>query len=768
MALNTTPTTSYTHSNRINIPFSQKGIDSDKPYLVGSGFHAGAIDFSRWQSTIDAYVGVGLNSYGFYGISYDPLGNLPNYLVSVRGWKDSDWGNVIAGEFRIGDNVKEDNGTLVGTDWLWYKPGVGLNISGPLLRTTSSDTNLITSPNFDSSTEFETTFTHQTSGGFSDSACFVANADGYLRVKGNKTTDGSTHIRGSIFSFISPDFIGDISIVAKVYNKDDEYLGQSSTAITVLGSQWRKSYYALRIDSYTDLFPDHFTIELQITNYQSGSVIFDNWNAYKVFTSAFSNLDLSETLPDIPNGTVVDATGFRAFSNSNLTFKVDAASGNVFTRGSLLVNGYVHSGHIYKADNTETIDPYEVVYWNGCGVNEYGIYGIKAEVDQNGNHVSSTSKFLLAAKEFGDGDPNGTYWGMGAESGEFRVGDDCRKVSTYSLAGNSYIWFEPSTGNLKIKGADVSASAFIATTEINNIYYWSAFNDTGFASGYTDGATSTYTFFVSNHGGSLNTDPGELRLGGDVASRATSSLWFTPTDGLHLEAPLKLSPNDTSGTSVYIGIEDTNGDTYISGQGIALRDHLSSSWRAFLLNSTHDFAKNNNAIFYVGSGYTEGISPNLGTSYLYWDGLNLYINGHGIEVKDDSTTIGTNAGDDVELTNLHLSGALTLSNSTTASPSSYIGIESSSGDTYINGQGIALRDHLASSWKGFLLNSSHPFAKNNNPVFYVGSGYTDGTNPTLGTSYYTGMAQIFILTDMVLMLLQLQLLLVQVMEMMLS
>ncbi|RLC04923.1 MAG: hypothetical protein DRI57_27890, partial [Deltaproteobacteria bacterium] len=97
------------------------------PEAIGSGFHAGTIDFT--QSGLAGYDGVGMNQYGLYGINE----GVPHFLLATESFDASGtWGQVSPGEFRFGDDVRDANGdgTLDGTHYVYFD-GTNLIIETP-------------------------------------------------------------------------------------------------------------------------------------------------------------------------------------------------------------------------------------------------------------------------------------------------------------------------------------------------------------------------------------------------------------------------------------------------------------------------------------------------------------------------------------------------------------------------------------------------------------------------------------------------------------
>jgi hypothetical protein len=442
-----------------NIDDTQR-IDLDKPYVLLNGFHAGWIDFAKWQNTIDAYDGVGIGNYGLYGVTQEDNTGIGKFLLTSKTSQYTEgWGSFVSGEFRVGDNVKEEKGFLVGKNWLWFTPVKGMWIQGPLMRSVSSDTNIILSPSFDNTTEFTTdTFRWSETEGYQDSPAYVSESPGYLEIIGLKTIDGAIVIRGSLLYKNSYPFSGNIFIEALIYDINDQYLSSSFAAIEpTVHEEWKRFSYILRVDQSIDA--DKFKLRIVTENFSDPDyVVFDNWTAYRVFQSATDSNDLPDNLPD-GKGVFFDANGIRAFWEYNgvltKTFELNAANGNVFMAGNLEVKGYVHSGKIYEACSPTN----EKTFIVGCGINEFAIYGTTPNYDGINDFYLGRSKFLLSNSTITLSENcDKWYWGDAIFEGEIRIGhgicyDEANHKLYYPLSYDNpnlrreddiaYLWYFP-------------------------------------------------------------------------------------------------------------------------------------------------------------------------------------------------------------------------------------------------------------------------------------------------------------------------------------
>jgi len=444
-------------------------IDSNIPYVLSAGFHAGTIDLDRWQSTLDAYRGIGLNPYGIYGVFEEDNTATPKFLLTANYIKNYGWGTAVPGEFRVGDNVREEKGFLVGKNWLWYTPVKGLNISGPLLRTISSDTNIILSPGFDNLTEFDLENVHQETDGTNYYLKFQGS--GSVSVIGSKTIDGAVVIRGSVMFKHSIPFSSTASILieAHIYDINGNFLSISSSTIAPYDVEdWKRHNYVLRLGPSDNA--DSFILKLIVKDLDpSYYVEVDNWNAYRVFQTAIDSFDLPETLPENGKSVIYDVKGIRAYwpdaqGNPQLTFEISAADGNAFFAGNMEVRGYILSGPVYEMCNPT--DPYNPTYHHqiiGVGINEYALFGIAPNTINSGFYNVGRSKFLLAAKSVQfNKDCDKWYWGDTFYASELRIGeglyyDESKHDLFYPLTPNDvyqrrdanyYLWFYPGDKNL--------------------------------------------------------------------------------------------------------------------------------------------------------------------------------------------------------------------------------------------------------------------------------------------------------------------------------
>ncbi len=122
----------------------------------GNAYFAGSVRVSGYVHTGDAAVGdieghtywdgCGLNEYGVYGVRYTSV-EVPHFLLTAKSFSgNSLWGDAESGELRVGDNVKESGGTLLGSSWLWFSPSNGLQLSDPIISLgTNGNININTS-----------------------------------------------------------------------------------------------------------------------------------------------------------------------------------------------------------------------------------------------------------------------------------------------------------------------------------------------------------------------------------------------------------------------------------------------------------------------------------------------------------------------------------------------------------------------------------------------------------------------------------------------
>jgi len=438
MSLNLSKSLEYTSKHYIlnkQDPINNiEKIDANSPYVLTNGIHAGSLDLSRWKTTIEAYRGVGLNSSGIYGIADEDGTAIPKFLLTAKYVQSYGWGTAVPGEFRVGDNVREEKGFLVGKNWLWYTPVKGLNISGPLLRTISSDTNIIQSPSFDNITEFILNNTNWSpDAGYGGGPCLILDGSGSIIVKGKKTIDGALIIRGSVMYKNSINFPFDASIYvqAEIFDINENSIAISTSAINPNETDdWRRHNYVLRLGPHDNA--DTFIISLVVKNLPEGSghtVTFDNWNAYRVFQSGMSASDLIEALPEDGKSVIYDILGIRAYREDNsgnpqLTFKLNAATGDAFFAGNMEVRGYIHSGPTYLYCDPD--DEYNPTYHHeivGCGINTYAIYGVAPNNINAGQYNIGRSKFILSVADvLLNRDCDKWYWGEKLFAGELRVG----------------------------------------------------------------------------------------------------------------------------------------------------------------------------------------------------------------------------------------------------------------------------------------------------------------------------------------------------------
>jgi len=576
--------------------------DSTYPYMVKEGFHAGTIDFNKWGYTLDAYDGCGFNKYGFYGVRADPLGAIPTILISSRNFVSPDWGNVYGGDFRVGDNVKEDGDTLVGSNWLWYTPRHGLNIAGPLLRTTSSDVNIIQSPGFDSLTEFTlVNFVANTTEGFATSQC-IEYSD----------------VRGSILYKASADFSGECTLKLVLSDSTED----SSIITLQKDGAWHRFDYALRLAN-EDLLT--FTVAISVTGAGTGTLLLDNWNAYRVFEYPILTSNIPDELPD------------RSFIIEDLehpevltkTFQLNANSGSAYFRGNILVKGYVHTGTLYDSSGNETLED-TAEGWDGCGINRYGVYG----TSYNTTSGEKTSYFLLAAKTIPFvADP---YWGSGFSKGELRVGNNVALNSEGDelLGSGNYLWFHPDNG-LVLSGKLYAGNflfgegiADLSGVSQSGLYldsdnYWLDSESTG-TSGVLKaggiyvtedqveiGVVDTHTVVIGNEGDSSKVSLTNLTLTGNLVL----------SDNAEDDLP-----------SSYIGIIEDTASSFFSKDGIAFGSKIASAteftWDSFILAPSHTWTTDS-SWFYTGTGFTydSGGAHTLGDNYLFFNGTQVQLSG---------------------------------------------------------------------------------------------------------------------------------------------
>ena len=550
--------------------------DSEFPYVLNQGIHIGTFDPIIYkQGFINGVNGIGINPVGLYGVQEDLLGNVPKFLLAAKNVTgNGEWGDIVAGEFRVGDDVKEDNGALTGNNWLWYNPNRGLEISGPLLRSTSSGINIIQSPTFDIPTEFTMTSNVVIdNNGYDGGSGVHFTGDGLLTAKGYKTIDGATTVRGSILYYASTNFIGTVSITATCYDIDKTELTKATSVINIQKGLWKRHTYVVRIDT-----PNTDTFELSVVmhSYTAGEIFLDNWNAYRVFQSGFTSADLPEIVPD-SRGVVIDRQGIRGFTSIagvlEKRFEVSATDGSAFLAGSLFIRGYLHTGTLYDASNVEIVPGTSIgTYWSGCGVNEYGIYGINATIS-GGAHVSSVSKFLLGATDL-TYDSADYYWGTDIVQGEFRVGDNVKKISSTTLAGDNYIWYDgDSTFRMEGIGLNVGSDGYVWVGTSPSVDLTNAEGCGIYSGGISAHNLSTHkpVFVVSAAviGGAYWTDAleaGEFRLGSDVTSLTTTGFRYLPSTG-------KVQLTGTTGTLQDLNASGshtnlTGGITLIDGAGL--------------------------------------------------------------------------------------------------------------------------------------------------------------------------------------------------------
>jgi len=471
MGLNLNKTLDYASKHYITSPQDPinnvEKIDSNVPYVLANGIHAGTIDLNRWQTTLDAYRGIGLNRYGIYGVAEEDNTATPKFLLTADYIQSYGWGTGVPGEFRVGDNVREEGGFLVGKNYLWYSPVIGLSISGPLLRTISSDTNIILSPTFDNLVEFDLeNATWNETGGYGGGPSLIFYQSGSISIKGKKTIDGAAVIRGSIMYKHSVPFPPNTTMLieAEIYDIDENLITISSSALTSYNiEEWKRHNYILRLGPHDNA--DSFKIRLVVKNLEAGSYInFDTWNAYRVFQAAIESFDLPEIMPESGKSVIYDLKGIRAYwpdaqGNPQLTFELNAANGNAFFAGNMEVRGYVHSGPVYLVCNPT--DPYTPTYHHeivGCGINTYAIYGIAPNTINNGYYNVGRSKFLLSARNVQfNKDCDKWYWGDKLFAGELRVGNglyyDTDKHDLFNpltptdiyqrVESKDYLWFYP-------------------------------------------------------------------------------------------------------------------------------------------------------------------------------------------------------------------------------------------------------------------------------------------------------------------------------------
>ena len=446
-----------------------KLIDDDFVYFMRYGFFAGTINRSTFQISLDAYNGIGFNDSGIFGVKPEDNTGIPKFLLAAKdNFMDFGWGNVLAGEFRVGDNVKEDNGWLVGKNWIRFSPDRGLQVQGPLLRSISSDTNIILSPSFDNITEFiYDGFNWDNQHGYGGGNCFVTDRPGKLSARGNKTIDGAVVIRGSVMYANSDAFPGTMTVEVRLYDINGNYLTSSISSLpNAPYGEWKRHAYVVRLDQ--SISADQFTIHLVVAGITSGSghyVVFDNWNAYRVFQAATNSLDIPEKFPEgVDKGVTLDVNGIRAYwpddtGTMRKTFEVSSADGNVFFHGNMLVHGYMHSGPIYEECDEEAGTPTRIV---GCGANSIAIYGIAPNDESGVDYYIGRSKFILSntKKEF-TRPCDLWYWGDQILPGEFRVGEAvCYSKGRHTLYkpldyndpnhrqdSNAYLWYYPGDFN---------------------------------------------------------------------------------------------------------------------------------------------------------------------------------------------------------------------------------------------------------------------------------------------------------------------------------
>ena len=666
--------------NKINQDSGGILSDSRYPYLLYQGLHCGGFDRLLYdQSSIDGLVGCGLNPYGFYGIQYGETGNKPVFLLSGKPFNTPDWGQAYAGEFRVGDNVKEDNGSLVGKNWLWFNPKNGLNISGPILRTNSSDVNIIQYPDFSITTEFVYSMEYNNSGQY-----FRATGDQYLVVKGYKTIDGASFIRGSVLYYASLDFAGTVYIQGVTYDSDHNELSRSQSVINILPDKWKQYNFVVRLTE-----GEYFELGLAVRDYTSGTIDFKRWSAFKVFQAAIDSSELPETLPGEDKSVVIDKTGIKGYWPADKynpgipdfeqetidgkikTFEVSAANGSAYFRGSILVNGFIHSGPRYKPIYKGST--LQKTYIAGCGINEYGVYGIKG-VESGGEYVQGNSRFLIAAKSI---DTSGSsdsshYWGDEITEGELRVGLGIRydKFNHRLLndAGteesSAYMWFFPGNSSysaeLKIKG-NIHATSGIFSGNIildggvliayktNDSNTYTAMDNTGFSAHSSD---KGWTFFVSN-GDTWGTREGEFRVGEgiDNISSSTNFMQFRPGYGLKIVANgLDISPVSSSfggGDNTELQDLTINGNLVINS-GIISSQSASDNSQVYINNTGISGYNGSSCVFLLATkdhswlSETElriGDVENLANDYF------RYSVSNGLEIKGNiHATSGTFEG----------------------------------------------------------------------------------------------------------------------------
>jgi len=626
--------------------------DSKYPYIVSEGFHAGSINFEKFGFTLDAYDGCGFNKYGFYGIVPTPLGALPKVLIASRSFTNAGWGTVQMGEFRVGDNVKEDGGTLVGKSWLRYSSKTGLTVAGPLLRSSSSDVNIIQSPGFSNLTEF--VLTNMTAGedlGYLEtegvtltpledreaptSVCSIG-------VVGDKVTSGSTIIRGTFLYKASSDFNGEVKVQAEV----EGGITDSSVIQEIqLTGEWHRFDYALRLKELAKL---PFTLKIIVTGNSTGTLSLDNWSAYRVFEYGISSNGIPDVLEDT-EGVLLDQSGIRAFRVDDPTtpelltkvFSINSSSGDSFLRGNVLVQGYMHSGTLFDEEQLETTESPEVVDWDGCGLNTYGVYGTSFDP----NTVSRTGYFLLAAKSLDMSATPNSYWGSGIAKGELRVGNGVALNSAKDglITGGEYLWFHPDNGLVlsgKLYAGDFIFGKEIATANLGGVEtkqsglylddnnYWLDCDSTN-----TNGVMKAGGIFVTEDTVEIGVvDTHSITIGNTTdPSRVT-------LNNLELSGHISLigSSDPTTGTpGSYIGIINDTGSSFLSKDGLALgtgnliTNPTSFNWNAFLLGPEHPWTPDDKSWFYAGDGfsYSDSSTYDLGSNYIFFDGTNLKIKG---------------------------------------------------------------------------------------------------------------------------------------------
>ena len=543
---------------------------------IVDSLHAGTIDFTLPYLT--GYDGCGINQYGVYGIE----SGTPKFLLAAEGFDlPNSWGLVRSGEFRVGDDIKEQSGTLIGDNWFRYLPETGMVVKGPMLRDISSDQNIIQSPGFDVQNEYSPTgsIAHSSTGGYADGPCYAVSGNGALDIYGLKTIDGAAFIRGAVFIYTDDDFDGTIVVRMERFSDDDESLGISNAVISYSGG-WKRYKYVIKASS---TLGTKFKFSIVVFNATLGTAKIDNWTAYRVFTTGIISTDFPDHAP-IAEGIAIDRAGIRGYDRTLVkTLDFSAANGSAYLRGSLLVNGYAHTGTIFDTDGIETIDPLKVVYFSGCGLNEYASYGIKAELDGSGNHASSKAKYLLSAKAATWIDDY--YWGTGFNQGEFRVGDDVGRSSATALRGDHYIWFD-GIDNFRLKGVDITLSSG------NYVWVGTPVSDgCGIGAAGVVGVVSDVPSFIlaaddiADDGYWVSVGKGDLRVGGNTKTAAGSTLVLDASaDTLTLNGNLYLTE---SGSYIRVGSGSNQNCGYVSENAIAFYGSVANNVNVLIGTSGH-------------------------------------------------------------------------------------------------------------------------------------------------------------------------------------